>query len=77
MTGVEESFFWLNIEVFSRPLLVLVHRMLYQEGQTYLVSDRHFYTSHEYNSLQAVGGVWPQGRRGHSSSTSIGSPPIR
>jgi len=60
MTGVEESFFWLNIEVFSRPLLVLVHRMLYQEGQTYLVSDRHFYTSHEYNSLQAVGGVWPK-----------------
>jgi hypothetical protein len=34
--------------------------MLYQEGQTYLVSDRHFYTSHEYNSLQAVGGVWPK-----------------
>ena len=61
MTGVEESFFWLNIEVFSRPLLVLVHRMLYQEGQPYLVSDRHFYTSHEYNSLQAVGGVWPKG----------------
>ncbi len=60
MTGVEESFFWLNIEVFSRPLLVLTHRMLYQEGETYLASDRHFYTSHEYNSLQAVGGAWPK-----------------
>jgi hypothetical protein len=60
MTGVEESFFWLNIEVFSRPLLVLTHRMLYKEGETYLVSDRHFYTSHEYNSLQAVGGAWPK-----------------
>jgi hypothetical protein len=60
MTGVEESFLWLNIEVFSRPLLVLSHRMLYQEGETYVVSDRHFYASHEYNSLQAVGGVWPK-----------------
>ncbi len=60
MTGVEESFFWLNIEVFSRPLLVLSHRLLYQEGETYVVSDRHFYASHEYNSLQAVGGVWPK-----------------
>ena len=61
MTGVEESFFWLNIEVFSRPLLVLSHRMLYQEGDTIVVSDRHFYTSHEYDSLQAVGGAWPKG----------------
>jgi len=60
MTGVEESFMWLNIEVFSRPLLVLTHRMLYQEGETYVASDRHFYASHEYNSLQAAGGVWPK-----------------
>ena len=60
MSGVEESFFWLNIEVFNRPLLVLSHRMLYKEGDTYVASDRHFYTSHEYNSLQAVGGVWPK-----------------
>jgi hypothetical protein len=61
MTGVEESFFWLNMEIFSRPLLILSHRMLYKDGDTYLASDRHFYTSHEYNSLQAVGGVWPKG----------------
>ena len=61
MTGVEESFMWLNIEVFSRPLLVLSHRMLYKDGDTYVVSDRHLYASHEYNSLQAVGGVWPKG----------------
>jgi hypothetical protein len=61
MTGVEESFFWLNIEVFSRPLLVLSHRMLYKDGDGYVAADRHFYTSHEYNSLQAVGGVWPKG----------------
>jgi len=61
MTGVEESFVWLNIEVFSRPLLVLSHRMLIKDGDTYVVSDRHLYASHEYNSLQAVGGVWPKG----------------
>jgi hypothetical protein len=34
--------------------------MLYQEGETYVVSERHFYASHEYNSLQAAGGVWPK-----------------
>jgi hypothetical protein len=61
MTGVEESFYWVNIEVFSRPLLVLSHRMLYKAGDAYLASDRHFYASHEYNSLQLVGGVWPKG----------------
>ena len=61
MTGVEESFFWLNMEIFSRPLLILSHRMLYKDGDTYLTADRHIYTSHEYNSLQAVGGVWPKG----------------
>ena len=60
MTGVEESFVWFNLELFSRPLLVLTHRMLYKEGETYLASDRHIYASQEYNSLQAVGGVWPK-----------------
>jgi hypothetical protein len=61
MTGIEESFFWLNMEIFSRPLLILSHRMLYKDGDGYVAADRHFYTSHEYNSLQAVGGVWPKG----------------
>ena len=61
MTGVEESYFWLNIEVFSRPLFVLSHRMLYKDGETYVASDRHFYASREYNSLQAGGGVFPKG----------------
>ena len=63
MTGVEESFVWFNLELISRPLLVLTHRMLYQEGETYVASDRHFYASHEYNSLQAVGGAFPKGDR--------------
>jgi len=61
MTGVEESFVWFNLELFSRPLLVLTHRMLYKDGETYVASDRHFYASQEYNSLQAGGGVWPKG----------------
>jgi len=63
MAGVEESYFWLNIEVFSRPLFVLSHRMLYKDGETYVASDRHFYASREYNSLQAGGGVFPKGDR--------------
>jgi hypothetical protein len=63
MSGVEESYFWLNIEVFSRPLFVLSHRMLLKDGETYVASDRHFYASREYNSLQAGGGVFPKGDR--------------
>ncbi len=61
MSGVEEKFYWLNIEVFGRPLLVLSHRLLFKAGDAYLASDRHFYASHEYNALQMVGGVWPKG----------------
>lgn len=60
MTGVEESFVWFNLELFSRPLFVLTHRMLYKDGETYVASDRHFYASQEYNSLQGGGGIWPK-----------------
>jgi hypothetical protein len=55
----EDWFHWINIEVFSRPTLILSHRMLFTEGDTILVADRHFYASHEYNGLQQIGGALP------------------
>ncbi len=55
--GLEEWFHWLNIEVSSRPNFVLSHRLALQSGGSFFISDRHFYVSHEYNSLQAVGGL--------------------
>ena len=56
---IETRFNWANVDVFSRPTLILSHRMLFNEGDAYVVVDRHFYASHEYNGLQAVGGALP------------------
>ena len=52
---LETRFNWANVDVFSRPTLVLSHRMLFHEGDAYVVVD----ASHEYNGLQAVGGAFP------------------
>ena len=48
---LEEFFYWLNIDVFGRPTYVLVHRMLYHVGDAALAVERHFYASHDYNSM--------------------------
>jgi len=50
--ALEEHFYWLNIDLFGRPTYALSHRMLFQVGEVYFASDRHYYTSHDYNSLQ-------------------------
>ena len=49
---LEEQFYWLNLDLFGRPTYVLSHRMLFRDGEAYMASERHFYTSHDYNSLQ-------------------------
>jgi hypothetical protein len=56
---LETRFYWTNVDVFSRPTLILSHRLLFNEGDAYVVADRHFYASHEYNGLQSVGGAFP------------------
>lgn len=56
---LEVRFNWANVDVFSRPTLILSHRMLFNEGEAYVVVDRHFYASHEYNGLQSIGGAFP------------------
>ena len=57
--GLEEKFYWLNLEVFGRPTFALSHRAIYNDGSAYLFSERHFYASHDYNSLQAVAFLLP------------------
>jgi hypothetical protein len=57
--GLEEWFYWLNIELDSRPAFILSHRLAFQTGDSFMISDRHFYVSREYNVLQAVGGLLP------------------
>ena len=49
--NLEESFYWLNIDVFGRPTYVLVHRMLYHVGDAALAVERQYYASHDYNSM--------------------------
>ena len=50
--ALEEHFYWLNLDLFGRPTYALSHRMIFQVGEAYFASDRHFYTGHDYNSLQ-------------------------
>jgi len=49
---LEEQFFWVTIEVFGRPTYALSHRMRFRIGEAFVVVDRHYYASHDYNSLQ-------------------------
>jgi hypothetical protein len=49
---LEEQFFWVTIEVFGRPTYVLSHRLRFRIGEAYVSVDRHYYASHDYNSLQ-------------------------
>lgn len=57
--NLEEFFYWLNIDVFGRPMFVLVHRMLYHLGDAAFAVERHYYTSHDYNSMLQGIGVLP------------------
>ncbi|MDR4495428.1 MAG: hypothetical protein AB7P17_10050 [Nitrospirales bacterium] len=56
---LRESYHWLNIDVFGRPLLVLSHRMGIEIGEVFMGVDRHFYASHDYNGLQSAAGLLP------------------
>lgn len=56
--NLEEFFYWLNINVFGRPMFVLVHRILYHQGDAAMAIERHYYTSHDYNSmLQGIAAI--------------------
>ncbi|MGH8752995.1 MAG: hypothetical protein ACREUJ_03795 [Burkholderiales bacterium] len=56
---LEEQFYWLNIDLFGRPTYVLSHRMLFRIGEAHIIFDRHFYASHDYNSLQQAAVALP------------------
>ena len=56
---LEEWFYWVNIEVFERPTLILSHRMRLKVGEVWILADRHFYASHDYNILQQIAGAFP------------------
>ena len=49
---LEEQFFWMTIELYERPTYVLTHRLRFRIGEAHVIVDRHYYVSHDYNSLQ-------------------------
>lgn len=49
---LEEQFFWILLEIYERPTYLLTHRLRFRIGEAAVVVDRHYYVSHDYNSLQ-------------------------
>ena len=54
-----EQFFWINSEVRGRPTYTLSHRMLFRVGEAYVIVDRQYYASHDYNCLQQGAAALP------------------
>lgn len=50
--GAEETFFWRNRQVESRPTAILVHRIMLTTNAGELILTRQFYAGHSYNSNQ-------------------------
>ena len=57
--GFNERVFCIRYGMDGRPNFTLRHRMAMPLGDAYVLADREFYVSHEYNDTQAVGGLLP------------------
>jgi len=57
--GVEESFFWVNSIIDSKPTIALVHRVGMPHDGGYVYMERHFYLSRSHNCLQGFGAALP------------------
>jgi len=54
-----ERFFCIRYAMGGRPNFTLRHRLAMPLEDAYVVADREFYVSHDYNETQAVGGLLP------------------
>jgi hypothetical protein len=57
--GFSERFFCIRYAMDGRPNFTLRHRMAMPLDDAYVLVDREFYVSHEYNETQAVAGLLP------------------
>lgn len=57
--GLRERFFCIHYAMGGRPNFTLRHRLALPVDDAYVVADREFYVSHDYNETQAVGGLLP------------------
>ena len=56
--GTEETFFWSRLEIDRRPALVLSHRLSMSIGNSQIIGERNFYTSHFFNVAQTVAALY-------------------
>jgi hypothetical protein len=56
---VKQRFFCIRYAMNGRPVFALRHRLAMPLEDAYVVADRDFYVSHDYNDTQAVGALLP------------------
>jgi hypothetical protein len=58
---VEHRFYVFKVNVVGRPGFILSHRIYFFGNDFTLLTERHIYAPHFYNSLQLVAGLLPEG----------------
>ena len=56
---LKQRFFCIRYAMSGRPVFALRQRLAMPLGDAYVVADRDFYVSHDYNDTQAVGALLP------------------
>jgi len=57
--GLKQEFFCIRYAMGGRPVFALRQRLAMPLEDAYVVADRDFYVSHDYNDTQAVGALLP------------------
>lgn len=57
--GLEQRFFCIRYAMSGRPTFTLRHRLSMPVEDGHVLADREFYVSHDYNEMQAIGGLLP------------------
>jgi hypothetical protein len=57
--ALDQRFFCIRYAMSLRPTFTLRQRLAMSIDDGYVVADREFYVSHDYNEMQAIGGLLP------------------
>jgi hypothetical protein len=57
--GLEQRFFCIRYAMSGRPTFTLRHRLAMPVEDAYVLADREYYVSHDYNEMQAIAGLLP------------------
>jgi hypothetical protein len=57
--GLSERFFWIRYAMDGRPNFTLRHRLAMPVDEAYVVADREYYVSFDYNETQAIAALLP------------------